>query len=230
MEKGFHYSSYQKYSHRFRLQSQKPDGFETGKAQELGPRGAGPWPARPTCRAPASPAPPSCAPRPAPRRERGVPPGHPAGRSYRQVRVAAVAVGHGSDDTGPPAAPAAALPALGTRVLAGRHAQEPLSHQLRPRLHRHGRLCAGNERGPLLPAAHAEEPTAGEAARERERPGTLRHPEPRRPRPPARPTGKLTGMCARPAQAARRDQYPSARAAARVLPRAGGRGSAGAAK
>lgn len=156
--------------------------------------------------------------------QRGVPPGHPAGRSYRQVRVAAVAVGHGSDDTGPPAAPAAALPALGTCVLAGRHAQEPLSHQLRPRLHRHGRLCAENERGPLLPAAHAEEPTAGEAARERERPGTLRHPEPRRPRPPARPTGKLTGMCARPAQAARRGQYPSARAAARVLPRAGGRG------
>lgn len=151
-------------------------------------------------------------------------------RSYRQVRVAAVAVGHGSDDPRPPAAPAAALPALGTRVLAGRHAQEPLPHQLRPRLHRHGRLCAGDERGPLLPATHAEEPTAGEAARERERPGTLGDPEPRRPRPPARPTGKLTGMCARPAQAARRGQYPSARAAARVLPRAGGRGSAGAAK
>lgn len=51
---------------------------------------------------------------------------------------------------------------------------------------------------PLLPAAHAEEPTAGEAARERQRPCTLGAPEPRRPRPHARPTGKLTGMCARP--------------------------------
>lgn len=118
--------------------------------------------------------------------------------SHRQVRVAAVAVGHGSDDPRPPAAPAAALPALRTRVLAGRHAQEPLPHQLGPRLHRHGRHCAGDERSPLLPAAHAEEPTAGEAARERERPCTLDDPEPRRPRPHARPTGKLTGMSARP--------------------------------
>lgn len=206
-------------------------GLRPAKRWELGPRGTGPWTARPTCRAPACP--PARQPRtprlrspPGPA-QRGVPPSRPAGRSYRQVRVAAVAVGHGSDDPGPPAAPAAALPALGTRVLAGRHAQEPLPHQLRPRLHRHGRLCAGNECGPLLLAAHAEEPTAGDAARERERPGTLRHPEPRRPRPLARPTGKLTGMCARPAQAARRGQYPSARAAARVLPRAGGAGVGG---
>lgn len=171
---------------------------------------------RPTCGAPALPQarPHSGAALPARPAQRGVPPAS----SHRQVRVAAVAVGHGSDDPRPPAAPAAALPALGTRVLAGRHAQEPLSHQLRPRLHRHGRRCAGNKRGPLLPAAHAEEPTAGEAVRKRERPCTLGDLEPRHPRPHARPTGKLTGMCARP----RRRPVPLRPPGRAACPSAGG--------
>lgn len=71
MEKGFHYSSYQKYSHRFRLQSQTRDGFATGKALRVGaPRHgslAGP-PHLPRARLPASSTHPGCAPRPAPRR------------------------------------------------------------------------------------------------------------------------------------------------------------------
>lgn len=62
--------------------------------------------------------------------------------SYRQVRIATVPVGHCSNDPRSPAPPAAsALPALRTRLLADRHTQEPLPHQLWPRLHGHSRSC-----------------------------------------------------------------------------------------
>lgn len=51
-------------------------------------------------------------------------------------------MGHGSNDPRSPAPPAAsALPALRTHLLADRHTQEPLPHQLWPRLHRHSRSC-----------------------------------------------------------------------------------------
>lgn len=144
MEKGrnnFDYPSYQKHSHRLPLESQTQDGSarqsaESGQWQLFLCRARPPHlprarrPARPLARSPARPHPGAALP------------ARPPASSHRQVRMATVAVGHGSDDSRPPAAPAAALPALGTRVLAGRHAQEPLPHQLRPRLRRHGRRCA----------------------------------------------------------------------------------------
>lgn len=81
---------------------------------------------------------------------------------------------HSSDDPRSPAPPAAsARPALWPPLFTDCHAQEPLPHQLRPRLHRHRRHCRsgrslppphceGTSETPLLLAAYAEESGPGD--------------------------------------------------------------------